>query len=53
MPLTLGWQEITVRLALSVVAGALMGLDRWGARTPAGLRTTLLVFSQPSFPWCS
>src|SRR6202453_2366908 len=40
MPLTLTWQEVAIRLTLSVVAGALIGLDRGGA---AGLRTTLLV----------
>jgi putative Mg2+ transporter-C (MgtC) family protein len=43
MPLTLTWQEIALRLALSVVAGALIGLDRGEHGRPAGLRTTLLV----------
>ena len=43
MPLTLTWQEIALRLALSVVAGALIGLDRGERGRPAGLRTTLLV----------
>lgn len=43
MPLTLTWHEIALRLALSVVAGALMGLDRGERGRPAGLRTTLLV----------
>jgi putative Mg2+ transporter-C (MgtC) family protein len=43
MPLTLAWQEIALRLALSVVAGALIGLDRGERGRPAGLRTTLLV----------
>jgi putative Mg2+ transporter-C (MgtC) family protein len=43
MPLTLTWHEIAIRLALSVVAGALIGLDRGEHGRPAGLRTTLLV----------
>jgi len=43
MPLTLSWHEIAVRLALSVVAGGLIGLDRGEHGRPAGLRTTLLV----------
>jgi putative Mg2+ transporter-C (MgtC) family protein len=43
MPLTLTWQEIALRLALSVVAGTLIGLDRGEHGRPAGLRTTLLV----------
>src|ERR1700723_211098 len=43
MPLTLTWHEIALRLALSVVAGALIGLDRGEHGRPAGLRTTLLV----------
>jgi putative Mg2+ transporter-C (MgtC) family protein len=43
MPLTLTWHEIALRLALSVVAGSLIGLDRGEHGRPAGLRTTLLV----------
>src|SRR5580658_592160 len=43
MPLTLTWHEIALRLALSVVAGTLIGLDRGEHGRPAGLRTTLLV----------
>lgn len=43
MPLTLTRHEIALRLALSVVAGGLMGLDRGEHGRPAGLRTTLLV----------
>jgi putative Mg2+ transporter-C (MgtC) family protein len=43
MPLTLTWQEIALRLALSAAAGALIGLDRGEHGHPAGLRTTLLV----------
>ena len=43
MPLTLTWHEIALRLALSVVAGGLVGLDRGEHGRPSGLRTTLLV----------
>src|ERR1700742_4688168 len=43
MPLTLDWKEIAIRLALSVIAGGLIGLDRGEHGRPAGLRTTLLV----------
>jgi putative Mg2+ transporter-C (MgtC) family protein len=43
MPLTLGWREIALRLALSLIAGVLIGLDRGERGRPAGLRTTLLV----------
>ncbi len=43
MPLALTWQEIAIRLSLSVVAGALLGLDRGEHGRPAGMRTTLLV----------
>ena len=43
MPLTLTWQDIAIRLALSVLAGGLIGLDRGEHGRPAGLRTTLLV----------
>jgi putative Mg2+ transporter-C (MgtC) family protein len=43
MPLTLTWHEIALRLALTVAAGGLMGLDRGEHGRPAGLRTTLLV----------
>ena len=43
MPLTLGWREIALRLALSFVAGALIGLNRTEHGRPAGLRTTILV----------
>ena len=38
MPLTLTWHEIAVRLALSVVAGGLIGWDRGEHGRPAGLR---------------
>jgi hypothetical protein len=43
MPLTLTWREIALRLALSLIAAALIGLDRGEHGRPAGLRTTLLV----------
>ncbi len=43
MLLTLGWQELTLRLALTVVAGALIGINRDEHGRPAGLRTTMLV----------
>jgi len=43
MPISLAWHDIALRLALSVLAGVLMGLDRGEHRRPAGLRTTLLV----------
>ena len=43
MPTTLGWSEIALRLALTVVAGSLIGLNRGEHGRPAGLRTTLLV----------
>jgi putative Mg2+ transporter-C (MgtC) family protein len=43
MPLTLTWYDIALRLALSIVAGGLIGLDRGEHGRPAGLRTTLLV----------
>jgi putative Mg2+ transporter-C (MgtC) family protein len=43
MPLTLGWQDIATRLALTVLAGILFGINRTEHGRPAGLRTTLLV----------
>ncbi len=39
----LGWQEIFLRLTLTVIAGFLIGFDRGEHGRPAGLRTTLLV----------
>jgi putative Mg2+ transporter-C (MgtC) family protein len=39
----LGWQDIALRLAMTVLAGTLVGLDRGQHGRPAGLRTTLLV----------
>jgi len=43
MPLILHWDEILLRLALTVLAGSVIGLNREGHDRPAGLRTTLLV----------
>jgi len=43
MPLQLGWDEIALRLALTVVAGIVLGLDRSERGKAAGMRTTLLV----------
>ncbi|HEX3443240.1 MAG TPA: MgtC/SapB family protein [Chthoniobacterales bacterium] len=43
MPLTIGWPEIALRLALTVLAGSLMGVNRSEHGHTAGLRTTLLV----------
>jgi putative Mg2+ transporter-C (MgtC) family protein len=43
MSTTLDWVEIAYRLALTLVAGALLGLNRWERGRAAGLRTTMLV----------
>jgi putative Mg2+ transporter-C (MgtC) family protein len=43
MSTSLTWQEILLRLALTVLAGVLIGIDREEHGRPAGLRTTLLV----------
>ncbi len=43
MSTTIGWPEIALRLALTIVAGALIGFNRGEHGRPAGLRTTLLV----------
>jgi putative Mg2+ transporter-C (MgtC) family protein len=43
MSLNLGWQEIAVRLLLTVLAGLLIGYDRTEHGKAAGMRTTLLV----------
>lgn len=43
MPLSLRWEEIALRLVLTVIAGALVGINRTEGGHPAGLRTTLLV----------
>jgi putative Mg2+ transporter-C (MgtC) family protein len=49
MPLSIGWPEIALRLALTVVAGTLIGVNRSGHGQAAGLRTTLLVSLAASF----
>jgi len=43
MPLYPSWQDIGLRLALTVVACGLIGLDRGARGHAAGLRTTMLV----------
>jgi putative Mg2+ transporter-C (MgtC) family protein len=43
MTTNLSWNEIALRLALTFVAGALVGINRGGHARPAGLRTTLLI----------
>lgn len=43
MPLTVGWQDVALRLALTCIAGALIGLNRDEHGRAAGLRTTMLV----------
>jgi putative Mg2+ transporter-C (MgtC) family protein len=40
---TITWPDIALRLALTVLAGAVIGLNRGEHGLPAGLRTTLLV----------
>ena len=43
MPYRIAWPEIALRLLLTIVAGALLGLNRSEHGQAAGLRTTLLV----------
>ena len=43
MPIELHWYEIALRLALTVIAGGLLGVERSKTGHAAGLRTTLLV----------
>jgi|SRR5579872_441934 len=43
MPPVVSWTDMAIRLALTVVAGGLIGLNRGERGRPAGLRTTLLV----------
>lgn len=38
-----GWQQVLLRLALALVVGGLIGLERQIDRKPAGLRTHMLV----------
>ena len=43
MPVTITWNEIALRLALTVLAGVVIGFNRGEHGRPAGMRTTLLV----------
>ena len=43
MPLHLGWDDIALRLALTLAAGIVLGFDRSERGKAAGMRTTLLV----------
>jgi putative Mg2+ transporter-C (MgtC) family protein len=43
MPLTLQWDDIALRLVLTLIAGTLVGIDRSERGQAAGLRTTILV----------
>jgi putative Mg2+ transporter-C (MgtC) family protein len=43
MPVVISWEQVALRLALTMVAGALIGMNRTERGRPAGLRTTLLV----------
>jgi putative Mg2+ transporter-C (MgtC) family protein len=49
MPAHIGWHEITLRLALTIIAGLLIGYNRTEHGKAAGLRTTLLVGLAASF----
>lgn len=43
MPTSLDWSDVALRLALTIVGGAILGIDRSEHSRPAGLRTVLLV----------
>jgi putative Mg2+ transporter-C (MgtC) family protein len=43
VPVNLGWHDIALRLALTFVAGVIVGFDRGEHGRPAGMRTTLLL----------
>lgn len=43
MPYEIDWQQIALRLLLTVIAGALLGINRSERGRAAGLRTTMLV----------
>jgi len=43
MPIEIHWPQIAVRLALTILAGGLLGMERSKTGHFAGLRTTLLV----------
>lgn len=43
MPLALGWTDIAVRLGLTMLAAAIIGINRGERGRAAGFRTTILV----------
>jgi putative Mg2+ transporter-C (MgtC) family protein len=43
MPLEPSWSDIAVRLALTLLAGAIIGFNRGARGHAAGFRTTILV----------
>jgi putative Mg2+ transporter-C (MgtC) family protein len=43
VPVTLGWHDVALRLALTFFAATVIGIDRREHRRPVGLRTTLLL----------
>src|SRR5215472_574420 len=43
MPLSPSWTDIAIRLALTMLAGAIIGLNRGARGHAAGFRTTILV----------
>ena len=43
MPTNLTWQEVAIRLALTVIAGAIVGFNRGEHGRAAGFRTSILV----------
>ena len=43
MATTIEWPDVVLRLALTLLAGGLIGWEREGHGRPAGLRTTILV----------
>ena len=49
MPLEIGWNDIALRLLCTVIAAALIGINREEHGRTAGLRTTILVCLGSSF----
>lgn len=43
MPVHLSWEQVALRLALTVIAGLIIGINRGEHGRAAGMRTTLLV----------
>lgn len=43
MPINLEWSDFAIRLLCTVLASAMIGLNRVEHGRPAGLRTTMLV----------